>query len=374
MKIGIIGAGSRITRVLELLLREDSSHEVFSVYDISIESLEKFKSEFGNFFIEKDYLDVIRNPNIPWVFIGSFNNFHKEQILCALKYGKNVFCEKPIAISIKDLLEIKKAFLKKGKKFLISYPLRHSLHYKKIKEFIDAGKIGRVISLEFNEVLSFNHGLFIMGDWRRYTSLSGGHLLEKCCHDFDIVNWLIGSKAKKVSSFSGRDFFKKNNFKFFEKMTAIYGDLIFSRKKLKNSFLMSKDIYDNQVAIIEYENGIRATFHTNCNSQIPERRLYICGTLGTLRTDLLQGVIEFKRFDTDKNEIIEFDKKMRESHGGGDSHMAKEINLAMTTNYNRPSDFDDAIKSATTAIMCDVSVNKNKIIFMNKIWKKLGYN
>jgi len=55
--------------------------------------------------------------------------------------------------------------------------------------------IGDVVSMEFNETLNFNHGGYIMGDWRRKTDLSGGHLLEKCSHDYDLVNWILNSKA-----------------------------------------------------------------------------------------------------------------------------------------------------------------------------------
>lgn len=61
--------------------------------------------------------------------------------------------------------------------------------------------------MEFNETLHLDHGGFIMGDWRRLTEHSGGHLLEKCCHDFDLVNWILRTKARKVSSFGGLNFF-----------------------------------------------------------------------------------------------------------------------------------------------------------------------
>ncbi len=49
--------------------------------------------------------------------------------------------------------------------------------------------------MEFNETLDFNHGGYIMGDWRRLQRYSGTHLLEKCCHDIDLVNWITGSLA-----------------------------------------------------------------------------------------------------------------------------------------------------------------------------------
>lgn len=374
MKIGVIGAGLRIKRILELLLKINKNHEIVSIYDPSKTAIEKYKTFFNqNFKIEKDYASLLEKKEISWIFIGSPNKFHKKQILLALKHKKNIFCEKPLAINTKDLIKIKKAFKKNGKKFLISYPLRHSLHYKKIKEIIEEGKIGKIISLEFNEVLPFNHGLFIMGDWRRFNSLSGGHLLEKCCHDFDIVNWLVKSKAKKISSFGGLDFFKRKNFRFFKKIKDTRGELIFSEKKLKNAFFMNKNIVDNQVVIIEYENNLRAVFHTNCNSHIPERRLYICGTHGTIRANLLKGKIEFCRYDMQKSKIIKFDKKTKESHGGGDSHLADKINLAMISEYNRPKDLDDAIKSSAMCIFADKARRKNKVLYLKKFWKKLKY-
>ena len=66
-----------------------------------------------------------------------------------------------------------------------------------------------MISMEFNETLGFNHGGFIMGDWRRLTENSGTHLLEKCCHDIDLVNWMLESIPVKVASFGGVNFFTK---------------------------------------------------------------------------------------------------------------------------------------------------------------------
>ena len=70
-----------------------------------------------------------------------------------------------------------------------------------------------------------------------------------------------------------------------------------------NPFDSNKDIVDNQVAIIEYENSVRATFHTNLSSGLPERRMYICGTKGTIRGDVNNGLIEVQRiFPSDKKE------------------------------------------------------------------------
>lgn len=86
--------------------------------------------------------------------------------------------------------------------------LRFANFYKKLNSLINVEKkIGDIISLEFNETLHYEHGGYIMGDWRRLEEPSGGMLLEKCCHDFDLINWIVGSRAKKVASFGGLNFF-----------------------------------------------------------------------------------------------------------------------------------------------------------------------
>jgi predicted dehydrogenase len=174
---------------------------------------------------------------------------------------------------------MKKAWLETGKqcKFIIGFVLRFSPFYQKIREIVHSGQIGKVISMEFNETLSHDHGgyviflflnkipnsfnlSYIMGDWRRKVEFSGGHILEKTCHDFDLVNWILDTRAKKVASFGGLDIFTPRNQERMQQLGDEYtswGGLV-----MVNPFSEDKDIVDNQVAIIEYENGVRSTFHS----------------------------------------------------------------------------------------------------------------
>lgn len=96
--------------------------------------------------------------------------------------------------------------------------------------------------MEFNETLKPDHGGYIMGDWRRRTDLSGGHLLEKTCHDFDLVNWILNSKPKKVASFGGLDFFTPENEERLKDHPAY--DSWPGLVKM-NPFTSDKDIIDN---------------------------------------------------------------------------------------------------------------------------------
>lgn len=370
MNIGVIGHGTRIQRVLQLLSKiKPCTHKIIGIYDPNFDSSKDYQGEFKNIKIYDDYISLIKNTKIDWIFIGSWNCFHKNHIIDSLKANKNIFCEKPLAVNLKECLEIKRASRNFNKNFLISYPLRYSFHYLYIKDLIKKGRIGKIISLEFNDTLHFNHGAFIMTDWRRFNKNSGGHLLEKCCHDIDIVNWITESKAKKVSSFGGLEFFKPDNSYLYNKIKS-KKEIIFNKKIIPNPFISKKDIIDNQVVIMEFENKIRATFHTNCNSLIPERRIYLCGTEGTIRANLLEGKIEYKRFDSEKKFTKVFNKKMRESHGGGDKHLVEELSKVMKRKKKR-NDLNDALKSAITCLAIEEAMQKSKVIKIKSLWNKL---
>ena len=109
-----------------------------------------------------------------------------------------MFCQKPLATTLADCLAMREAWQASGRMFIIGFSLRYAPHYRKIKELLDQGAVGRIVSMEFNETLDFNHGGYIMGDWRRLQRYSGTHLLEKCCHDIDLVNWIMGSLAARA--------------------------------------------------------------------------------------------------------------------------------------------------------------------------------
>ena len=108
--------------------------------------------------------------------IASWNCQHREQTVAAFEAGKHVFCQKPLALTVGECVEMLDAWKKSGKMFNIGFTLRYSPHYRKINEIIASGKIGQVISMEFNETLEFNHGGYIMGDWSRLIKNAGSHL------------------------------------------------------------------------------------------------------------------------------------------------------------------------------------------------------
>jgi len=375
--IGLIGCGSMGVALAKRLLEVDSRLKIKGIFDPDDRSIKNALSFFGGTAaIYQDYQELVNASDTDWVMIASWNCYHREQVIAAFEAGKHVFCQKPLATNLDDCIAMHRSWQRSGKMFNIGFTLRYSPHYRKIKQLLEDGIIGKIISLEFNETLDFNHGGYIMGDWRRLTKYAGSHLLEKCCHDIDLINWFVASKAKRVASFGGLNFFKPEYDYHIERIGKnsngksaymTWGGLIGL-----NPFISDKDIVDNQVAIIEFENGIRATFHTNCNAGIPERRMVILGTEGAIRADVLTGKIEIRR--------IGFETKMEDQsteakggHGDGDAYLVKELADSILNGTPPSVGMEDALLSSITCFAIDEAMDRGEVIQVDKYWKQLNF-
>jgi predicted dehydrogenase len=374
--VGIIGCGARLRHIGDLLCRlADRKVQFAYVFDPSERSRAQAAELLGRPAAVSRYSEMLEDPRVSWVMIGSPNHLHAEHAIAALRAGKDVFCEKPLATTVEDCLAIRDAVRASGRQFVVGFTLRYSPFYREVHRLVSAGTIGKLISFEFNETLDFNHGGYILGDWRRLTSLSGGHLLEKCCHDIDIANWIVGSRASRVASFGGLSFFVPENDKHIQRLgkddRGRDAYRAFEDTENLNPFTADKDIVDHQVAILEYANGVRATFHTNCNSGLPERRIYLCGSEGAIRADVIGGRIEHRRIGfRERTHVIDMNQH-RGGHGGGDQFMATELAACMLGRQATITPLETGLIAAVTCIAVDEARRAGGVIDLAPIWKKV---
>jgi predicted dehydrogenase len=373
--ISVIGCGGMGMAIVKRLIARDPRLNVRTIYDPSPDSVAKALETINTQpRICATLQEAVGDPGVDWAMIASWNCFHKEQTIAAFQAGKHVFCQKPLATNVADCIAMQDAWRASGKMFNIGFTLRYAPHYRKLRQLLTEGVVGQIVSLEFNETLDFNHGGYIMGDWRRLQANAGTHLLEKCCHDIDLVNWMTGSLAVRVASFGGLDFFKPEN--------AFHIDRIGPRADGRpayttwrttglNSFTSDKDIIDNQVAIVQYANGVRATFHTNCNSGIPERRMYIVGTEGAIRADLYAGTIHTKRIGFDTT-IEDRSVSLSDGHGGGDDILAQELADSMLNGAPPSVGLDEGLKSALTCFAIDDAMVSGQVVDVMPYWQAAG--
>lgn len=375
--IGVIGSGGMGMNVVERLLKLDERLRMHAVFDPDERSIEgALKRGHADAKVYDSYEELVQADDIDWVMIASWNCQHAAQTIAAFEAGKHVFCQKPLATNAEDCIAMNDAWKRSGKSFIIGFSLRFAPHYRRIKELLTEGVVGDIISLDFNETLDFCHGGYIMGDWRRLRENAGTHLLEKCCHDIDIVNWIVGSMAVRVASFGGLNFFKAENAYHIDRIgTNDDGKEAFQSWPglvSLNPFTSDKDIFDNQVAIIEFANEVRASFHANCNAGIGERRMCILGSEGALRADFATGKVEIARIGFD----VEIEDQSAEfpdgGHGGADDIVAAELADTMLNGAPPTVGLKDGLKAALTCFAIDDAADTGTVVDVRPYWERAG--
>jgi predicted dehydrogenase len=372
INVAVISAGGRGCGVTNNLLRDsDGNVKVAAVFDPDKKQCEKAVELWHSpeTAICETYQEAINTPGVDWVLVFSPNAFHKEHILAGFAAGKHVFSEKPLATSIEDCQEIFEAHRKSGLLFATGFVLRYSKLYRKAKELITSGKLGKVLSIDANENIAPDHGGYIMTNWRRLSKFAGPHILEKCCHDLDLINWFCDSLPSKIAAFGGLDYFIPENQHHMEK----YGKDTFAAwpdpHRVDSPFTADKDLMDNQVGIMQYRNGIRVMFQATMANAIPERRMYFSCTEGTMVLELYSSTLRYKCLGDEGETIINFGA---DGHGGGDAYIMKELYETMTTGTAPKCSGDEGLESAVVALAIDQAAQSNQMVDLKPVWKKLG--
>ncbi len=146
------------------------------------------------------------------VIITTQDHMHRDPAIKFAKKGYHILLEKPMAPDEKGCKDIIKAVKGKDIIFAVGHVLRYTRYTKKLKEILDSGRIGEIISLQRLEPVGFWHQAhsFVRGNWRK-ESESSFMLLTKSCHDLDWIRYIMGKKCKTVSSFGSLTHFKKEN-------------------------------------------------------------------------------------------------------------------------------------------------------------------
>ena len=376
MKIGAIGLGNRIAHVYHELSKINQDADLVAFVDP--QPIGRDYAERNHFFPPQEYSslnEMLLNEKLDLLMIGSPNHLHLDHIKIGLNAGIKIFAEKPIVIDEAQSFELARLLGEFGQdQVLVGLVLRYSQHARSVRELINKNVLGNIISIEASEHIMPWHGGFFMRNWRRKEKFSGGFMLEKCCHDIDFYNMIVGCRVKRVASFGGRSSFIPENKP--EKNLEEFTKYNLSGWEAKESvFDSDADIVDHQVAIIEYENGATLAFHTNMRVPDEFRRFAVIGTNGMVEGDFVRGFL--KAHDQQNNVVLEEDYGAafgkEKGHYGADNLMLKDINQHLTNSkkINLPVGAKDCIEAGLIAMKIDESRKTGKIIDLTSSWSSL---
>lgn len=344
IKCAILGYGDRAFCYSKYAFTNPEELEIVAVIDPNPVKLEMAKERFG---LSEDMLfenlDAFLEKEISCeaVINATMDNLHYETTIKLLKSKYNVLLEKPITGNPQELFEIHDLAQQNNLKVVVCHVLRYTLFYRKIKELLDAGEIGKIINMQLNEHVGCNHFVkaYVRGKWRNEKNCGSGFLLAKCCHDTDLMCWLNNmTTPTEVSSFGQRAIFCPENAP--ENSTEYCYNCPISKDCMYNAYTFElindpipqytwaginkpldqiteeekreflkhdvfgkcvyktdMDIVDRQCVSVNFANGSVATLNMVGGTSKPGRHIHIICEFGEIIGDIEEHLIIYRKYN-----------------------------------------------------------------------------
>jgi predicted dehydrogenase len=395
LKIGIVGTGSRGT-YFGILINRNPQAELVALCDPNTVRMEAVAEKLGKKY--NTYTDIEKMADkelLDAVIITSPDYCHVPNVKSALAKGLNVLIDKPLATTTAGCKEIIKAAEKSGKTVMMGFNLRHDPTLKRLKQIVDDGILGNVFLIENREF--YDGGKTYMARWNRKYELSGGLWVHKGSHDFDVFNWLLGfPKPFKVAATAGVNVFRNDKLPFKIEQgkepgptcsKCLYSDICpdcysdaakspeWNDDAIKFDnyakdlcmYLSDKDTHDNGIAMVEYENGARAS-HMECFvTSITSDRLYtVIGDKGQAEVSLHDKTIKIRpRWS---KEIITYNIPQTEGgHGGADPKLVESFLNVISGNAPNASTIEQGMIATAVGEAAEISRRENKMVFVKDL-------
>lgn len=370
MRIVTAGIGLRAGHVLSVLKAEMPEAEFVGYYDPQPTHLAMIGADTPRYASVEAMLAEAR-PDL--LFVGSPNRFHLDQIRLGLEAGVRIFAEKPVVTSREQTFALAGLLARYGSdRVMVGLVLRYSQHMVDLRAALAAGVLGPIVSIEANEHIGPYHGAFFMRDWRRRSDLSGGFMLEKCCHDLDIYNMITASRPARVASFGGRRSFLPE----YAPASNCENDIFHVKKSVWQSvddpFRSDGDIVDFQTAILSYESGASLAFHTNINVPDEHRRFCVMGARGMAEGDFVRGFLRVTARDGSRFADHDYSKgaaALTGAHYGADQMMVRDVVAYLRDQTaSLPVSVIDALEAGLAALALDEARLAGQVVDMADTW------
>ncbi|MEW4371449.1 Gfo/Idh/MocA family protein [Paenibacillus kandeliae] len=373
------------------------------------------RARYANQLLERTYdhpaIDVysadqfeqmIRDKQPDDVIVTSVDRTHHHYIIHALELGCNVITEKPMTVDEHKCQQILDAVQRTGKQVRVTFNYRYAPHHTKARELIRDGVIGQVTSIHFEWLLNTQHGADYFRRWHRDKRNSGGLLVHKSTHHFDLVNFWIDSQPEIVFAFGDLLFYGRENAEQ-RGQTSFYNRATGSEHAKDDPFALHLDqnpnlkamyldaehedgyqrdqsvfgdgisIEDTMSVVVRYRNKAMLTYSLNAYMPWEGYRIAFNGTKGRIEMEIVEksyvnaggekadeGALEGKRITVypmfDKPYEVHVEEQAG-GHGGGDPVLLNDLfGEPKEDPFHRAANHTDGARSILTGIAANQAI------------------
>ncbi len=339
--------------------------------------------------------------------IASQDRDHYAQVMMALDAGCDLLLEKPISPFPWECMRILRKATDTGRRVLVCHVLRYSPFFREVHRLVSSGTYGQPVDIQHNENIGNFHMAhsFVRGNWSN-SERSSPIIIQKSCHDMDLLAWYAGSRARRLASFGGLSFFREENAPagsaarcldcgvaagcrydvrkvYLPAMgewpaTALTMDQ--TEEGLMEAFRTGpygrcvyrcdNDVCDHQVASIEFENGATASFNLSAFTSRISRTMKIMCEHAEINASEFDNVISVAPFPSTQS-----GKQLREvihprvsagEHSGGDLGLVQAfLDMLDSDSYEPPTSIALSVESHFMAGAAELSRTESRVVEMN---------
>lgn len=334
------------------------------------------------------------------VVIATPNHLHLEPALEAMKRGMAVALEKPIAHNADACRQLLACKRKHNGRVLVGFVMRSAPFYKQARQWIEDGRVGEISTIQADEIVHLlTVGVMFRSPWRRFKDMSGGSLLEKCCHDMDMLTWMAGGSPQALNSFAGvktlapradvpakcGDCHITDSCMYYLPNEVYTGPArtwgnqdadLYKMIKDRGSCIYNNghDTYDHQSVQISYDNGVLVNFMVDFGSagKATGRNLRILGSKGSIWGRCEENVIFCQDKQADQVERLEL-KLDNSGHAGANrTHAVAFQNMMADPTFPSPATLEAGYISAMICFAADDSAANGQRIDVSHLLPEAG--
>ena len=414
-KLIVIGMGSRGSAYTKEAMQHPDDYEVVAFAE-PIEARRSYmqkKLGLPDECVFETWEPLLALPKMAdAAIIATMDRDHLAPAMAAIEKGYHLLLEKPAAPTPEECVTIERAANERGVHVLVCHVLRYTPFFIALKSILDEGLLGKVVCIQHEEGVGNTHQShsFVRGNWGN-SDRSTPMILQKSCHDMDILQWLIGKECKSVQSFGSLTYFTRENAPEGSPERCIdgcphadtcpYNAVKLYLKDVKNSWFRGactrmfeptdadveramretdygkcvykcdNNVVDHQVVNLEFEDGATVSF-TMCAFTKGGRRLRIMGTKGELTAVFGSPTVTLFDFGTREFKEISIAERMVDDsivggHGGGDSGIMRSFHELLNGRTNNSlCEITTSVKNHMIAFAAEKSRLENRVVSMDE--------